>query len=415
MDFNGAKARGSIKGSAEDFVVEEITENGTVLEAGRSFTAKELGFGVQPEGRFTAFVLQKRDWNTAQALKTVARRFSRGIKSTGFAGTKDRTSVSTQLCSIFGVTPEQVLSTRIKDISINGAWRSGSKVEMGALLGNRFTVTVRDINDIGLLKGRAERLNGIFPNYFGEQRFGYRNNNVEIGVDMMRGDLESAAMRFLTDSTNEQNAGAVGARKRLLEERDFASALRYCPRFLKYESLVLEHLSRSPSDFGGALRMLPRSLTLMFLHSVDAYIFNRELDDRISSGGGSAAQRVGELACMADRHGFPDLSTAKILEKGDEERYTFAVANVLGYESAATEFEERTMKGMGITKEMFKVKSMPELNCRGNMRVLFAPFLNFSCTGAGKDAKLSFSLPAGSYATTLLAELVENREREEMS
>lgn len=277
------KAKGTIKCAAEDFIVEEIAQNGTVLELGKVFFPEELGMQESEEGKFTTFVMQKRNWNTAQALKTIARRFSRGIKSTSFAGTKDRTAVSTQLCSIFGVSPEELSSAKIKDITINGAWRSDKKVEMGSLYGNRFTVIVRDASDTELIKNAADSLHGLFPNYFGEQRFGSRGNNVLIGIDILKGDLESATMRFLTDTINERREDSIAARKRLSEELDFAAALEYFPSHLKYERLVIEHLSMMPTDYAGAMRRLPRSITLMLIHSVDAYIFNQELDERIRS------------------------------------------------------------------------------------------------------------------------------------
>ena len=279
----GGKAKGQIKTKPEDFIVEEITKSGSILEMDRKYSPSELGFEPSAKGNISLFIMQKKGWNTLQALKELARKLRRGIKSTGFAGTKDRMSISVQLCSIFGAAPEDLANVHLKDVSINGAWKASEKMKLGDLLGNRFTITARDSQDTDNFDGIAGELNGAFPNYFGLQRFGIRDNNVDIGISMLKGDFKSAVEDFLTNTNNEMNEEAVQARKRLKEEMDYGKALQYFPQYLKYERQVIEHLTRFPDEYSNALRRLPRSLALMFVHSVEAHIFNMELEDRISN------------------------------------------------------------------------------------------------------------------------------------
>src|SRR5271157_3760116 len=130
--YQGSRMLGAIKSSPEDFVVGEIVGNGTALEPGIKYSPGTLGL-EEKEGKFCIFVLQKRDWNTAQALKAIAKMLRKGIKSMGFAGTKDRMSVSVQLCSAFGATASQLTGMHVKDIQINGAWLGDSEVRMGDL------------------------------------------------------------------------------------------------------------------------------------------------------------------------------------------------------------------------------------------------------------------------------------------
>ena len=99
----GERALGTIKNSAEDFIVEEIAQNGTPMNIDTQYAPDVLGMQPDPEGKFSVFVMQKYNWNTVQALKAISNKLGRGIQSVGFAGTKDRISKSTQLCSIFGV------------------------------------------------------------------------------------------------------------------------------------------------------------------------------------------------------------------------------------------------------------------------------------------------------------------------
>ncbi len=393
---------GSIKGEPEDFVVMEITQNGTCLETGRAYTPADLSMLEDGEGRFVTFVLQKRDWNTSQALMTIAKRLHRGIKSAGYAGTKDRTAVSTQLCSMFGVKTEQFAGLHLKDISVNGAWQSKTGVELGDLLGNRFVIRVSDARGEESIDGILEELNGVFPNYFGEQRFGIRGNNAAIGVDILRGDFRGAVSKFLEDTTNETSADAQEARKRLAEEQDYANALEYFPRYLKYERMMLQSLASEPTDPAKAIRRLPRSLTLMFVHAVDAYIFNKEVEARV--GAGEVAPKPGDIVCSAGRAGFPDLATARAFDGGGG----FVVGNIVGYEMEPNDAEQEILGGLGLTKEDFRVRSMPELNCKGAKRVFFAPLGAFSHAQDGNGLRMEFSLPSGSYATVAMAEFLKH-------
>ncbi|MGD0510494.1 MAG: tRNA pseudouridine(13) synthase TruD [Candidatus Micrarchaeaceae archaeon] len=400
----GGRASGTIKGAAEDFKVEEITQQGHVLEIGKKYTHDELGI-EQKEGKFAVFVMQKTNWNTIQALKAVARRFRRGVKSTGFAGTKDRTSVSTQLCSIFGVKPEELSQFHMKDISINGAWSGGSKVEMGSLIGNRFGISVKDPSNFDGLQSIESELGGVFPNYFGEQRFGYRNINVEVGTDILKGDFKGAALRFLTDTQNETNEDANAARNRLAEEMDFSQAMQYFPGYLKYERSMIEYLAKYPNNYANSIRKLPRAISLMFIHSVEARIFNKVLEERITNK--ELATGPGDIVCQENFYGFPDISN---VSKFEDSNGKFTVGSIIGYDTKSiTELERQALDELGLTIESFKVKGLEELNAKGTYRVLFAPYKDISHNYNQKQQTLEigFSLPAGSYATILMDELVE--------
>lgn len=402
----GNQASGIIKGSPDDFRVEEITTTGHVLEIGKTYSTETLGFNKEEEGKFSIFVMQKKDWNTAQALKAIARKFRKGIKSTSFAGTKDRTSVSTQLCGIFGVKSEELSRMHIKDITINGAWIGKDKIKMGDLLGNRFTITVREVQNHENIPKIIEELNGIFPNYFGEQRFGNRKTNVEIGTAMLKGDFKEAALNFLTQTQNELNEDAKLAREKLSENMDFKEALKYFPEYLKYERMMLEYLAKYPDNYANAIRKLPRSISLMFIHSVEAYVFNRELEERIKQK--RLLPEQNELICRNNFYDFPDLTKIEQYTQ-DSDEHGFLVGNILGYDTVSlTGLEKEILDELGLTIESFKVKGLNELGSKGTHRVLFAPFKNISYSADEQQSsfELKFSLPSGSYATVFMDEIL---------
>ncbi len=399
-----AGSGGDIKCSADDFIVEEIQKDNVVLELGRTYSNIELGMDANPKGKFTVFVMQKNCWNTTQALKAIAKRCGRGFRSVGFAGTKDRVSVSTQLCSVFGATPEILGSLHMKDLIVNGAWASDAGISLGDLLGNRFTIVVRDPDDYDAVSSINDELEGVFPNYFGEQRFGFRDNNVSVGTSILKGDFEAAVMEFLTGTKNEHNEAAIEARERLGKERDFFEALDYFPEYLKYERSMLERLSQYPTDYTNALRKLPRQLLLMFVHSIEAQLFNAELESRVAEG--DIAPRGGDNACLTDRFGFPDINKVVTAKDADGKK-CFGLGSIVGFETGKlTDSETDMLEKLGLSKEQFKVKRMPELSMKGSYRVLFAPYTGFSSFIEDSAIKMQFSLPAGSYATVLLNEFV---------
>jgi tRNA(Glu) U13 pseudouridine synthase TruD len=74
--------------------------------------------------------------------------------------------------------------------SLIGAWLAGDRVQLGDLLGNRFTIRVRKARDGAddRVTAISTELGGRFPNYFGEQRFGSSRQNTHlIGEKLLQG------------------------------------------------------------------------------------------------------------------------------------------------------------------------------------------------------------------------------------
>lgn len=395
---SSGRMTGRVKSSPEDFIVKEITSSGIGLELGRAYDAKSIGEVEAQDGKHITFVMQKRDWDTIGALVAIAKRMGRGRKSIGYAGTKDRMSVSVQLASVYHPDNFDMSGIRIKDVSINGFWRSSEGVRLGTNLGNAFTITIRDAEGTDSIGKVAEELGGMMPNYFGQQRFGERLNNARIGLLILKGDLESAVMEFLTCTDNERNPEVVEARGRLKEEGDFGKALAYFPKFLRGERTVLAHLAERGANYANALRMLPRGLSLMFVHAVQDQIFNDELEQRVRDKDFDSRIRA-----MAGSYGFPDISRQERGAAG------FPLACIVGYntkEGEVSDYAREAMERMGISKEYFMLRHLPELGARGSYRALLAPIKDFRHTVLEGSATLEFSLPRGSYATVLLNEFM---------
>ena len=362
----------------DEFVVEEITLDGSIFEVG---AAVEKAGEALEKNYFTRFVLEKKEGNTEQALRELA--FFLHVKPSRFnyAGTKDRNAITTQLCSVFALPLERLLQAngRVKDLRINGAWVSKEKVRLGDLQGNRFTLILNEENcgvkpDAQKIFAKVESAGFLFPNFFGLQRFGsLRRNTAEVGGFLLKGDFQGAVWNYLAFSEGEKDEESVAGRKRLAEEKDFANALGYFPRHLKYERMMLEHLAKSPNDFVGALGKMPRHLVLMFIHAFQSKLFNEMLEERMNEGNWNAEEKG-------------------LLVGGD---------SVLG------EREKLLLEREGLSPDSFKIKQMPFLSSKGGERAFFAELKGFEVVEeTSESVKVRFSLESGCYATVALSFLL---------
>ncbi len=360
----------------EDFIVEEIDYTGRVLKI------DEKEKRENKEGEFTQFVLQKKNWNTIQALNAVAKALGKSKKSLSSAGNKDRNAITTQLCSVYNVKPEELMNLKIKDIQINGAWNSKDKIAMGKLKGNRFTIKFK--------KNPPKEV--VIPNEFGPQRFGsMRKNTAKIGKFMIKGEFKKAVESYLCEGSDESKK----QRQKLKKDKNYKKALEYFPKFLRYERLMIEHLSQHPNDYVGAIRKLPRTLQLLFIHAYQAKLFNEEIEKR-----NNFKKNKNEYYCGADEQGFPNMQKIRASEKKAKKGEAFVVGNIIGSNTLLNKTEKEILKNEAIEKEKFNLKSMPELSSRGSTRPLTI-FVKIKKEGD----KITFSLPPGSYATTVLKHL----------
>jgi tRNA pseudouridine13 synthase len=371
---------GRIKCAPEDFVVEEVTPDGVVLEVGVDSPGRE-----EP-AEYTVFTLEKKNWDTMRAVKEVAKRAGGSGKRFSYAGTKDKRAVSTQRVSAWSVPVEKLRKLRIKDIELRSFGYSDSPVELGALSGNRFTVTVRGIDSSASeVSERIKKISGEladgFPNYYGLQRFGITRPITHlVGEKIVFGDFEGAVLTYLSEVYPGEEEVSLSARKKLRDEGDFPEALKYYPKNLGFELALLNHLVERPGDYVGALSRLPKNLQLMFVHAYQSYIFNRALGEYLVSG--SHVERL----------------------------------PLVGFETSPDSVTEKILKEEGVSPADFRIKGAPELGSSGTLRECFEFAEGFELLRVFEDgsnpgsraAAFRFTLQPGVYATMFLREFLKN-------
>jgi tRNA pseudouridine13 synthase len=161
----GPLATGLLRASAEDFQVDEI-----------------LGFEAAGAGPHALLRVRKRGANTEWVARELARAAGCKPFEVGFAGLKDRNAVTTQSFTLprGKRAASEFAGLRGEGYEVLSAAEHQRKLPRGALEGNRFSITVRELRcDPALLAARIDSLRtGGVPNYFGEQRFGRDGGNL---------------------------------------------------------------------------------------------------------------------------------------------------------------------------------------------------------------------------------------------
>jgi len=178
--WGGPAGCGNIRSRPDDFEVEEV-----------------LGHDPTGDGEHLWLWIEKREQNTVDVAKLIAREAGVHPKQVSFAGLKDRNAVTRQYFSVQlpGRDDPDWPAWSVPGVSILSARRSSRKIRRGRLKGNRFRLVIRDLKvDRELLEQRllVLREHGA-PNGFGEQRFG--GNNIARARALFAGDLRRKPSR----------------------------------------------------------------------------------------------------------------------------------------------------------------------------------------------------------------------------
>lgn len=168
-----------------------------VLDARIRCTAEDFrveevdAFAASGEGEHLLLTIEKRGMTTAFAARRIAQWAGVGEVAIGYAGLKDRHAVTRQRISVH--LPKRIApdlgALEADDLRVvEAAWHN-RKLPRGALAGNRFSLLLRDVQgERSAIDARlAEIARRGAPNAFGEQRFGREAGNVAQALRMFAG------------------------------------------------------------------------------------------------------------------------------------------------------------------------------------------------------------------------------------
>ncbi|PKH20020.1 tRNA pseudouridine(13) synthase TruD [Enterobacterales bacterium CwR94] len=160
------------------------TSTGVIKTHPEDFVVKEdLGYRPDGEGEQVLVHVRKIGCNTrfvAEALAAFAKVPARDVS---FAGMKDRHAVTEQwFClRVPGKTTPDFSRFVLEGCEVLEVARHQRKVRTGGLQGNAFQLIVRQISDRPNVETRLQSVALLgFPNYFGQQRFGRGGSNLDL-------------------------------------------------------------------------------------------------------------------------------------------------------------------------------------------------------------------------------------------
>ncbi|WP_086983090.1 tRNA pseudouridine(13) synthase TruD [Vibrio aphrogenes] len=313
---------------------------------------EDLGFDFSGEGEHLMVRIRKEGENTAFVANEIARLCGVPSKNVGWAGLKDRHAVTEQWLSVHLPKPEmrfdpQELEDLHPSIKVLETSRHNKKLRPGDLASNQFVIRLTDISDQADILARLEKIQHLgVPNYYGAQRFGREGNNLH------------EARRWGRDNVRTRNQN-----------------------------------KRS-----------------MYLSTARSWIFNHIVSSRIEQGvfetlleGDIVRNSLGETL-MVDADNItqlqPQLAQAQI-------QITAALA---GDNALPTQGQALQLEQVFVDAEEDLMKLIRGNRMRHDRRVIGLTAHNMQWHQEQDDIVLSFSLPAGCFATSILRELINEVE-----
>ena len=303
------------------------------------------------EGEHLYIKVTKRLLSTPDLIRKISSTVGVKAQGIGTAGLKDARAVTTQMVSLHGVTPDRLARLKVDEqiLSIEALGRHRNRLRPGHHAGNRFRLVIRDVAAHAketvppLLDVLTRR--GV-PNYFGPQRQGRTGENYQTGVAL------------LTDSDRRNK--------------------------------------------------MSRAKRMWYLNAFQSHLFNqilaRRIDriDRILAG--DWAMKMENGACF-----LVDNAEA---EQPRADRFEISPTGILfgsrvswaGGEPG--EIERAVATEAGATPESL-TEAAKACGFRGERRSLRVPLADLDWVLDGSILTLSFSLPPGAYATSVLRELMK--------
>lgn len=339
----------------EDFIVEEI------------LLYKPTGIGTH-----TYFAIRKHNLSTFEAIKRIADTLQFNQRDIGYAGLKDKCAITTQVLSVEGLTPEQVLKIEVPSIEVLWAEKHQHKLRVGHLQGNKFTITLRAVSRYrsSIITEKMEQLTteGI-PNRFGAQRFGNKQDTHLIGMALVKDNYDKV-LEYISIS----------------EESEFNN---------KSTQINVEK----------AISKIPHRLRELYLSAYQAYLFNCILDRRSPHFG---VLMDGDIAVKHINNAPFNVENALVEQSRADAFEISPTGPIFGYKmrqptGLVKEMEMELLKKEGVNPESFR--KVVGVRLPGTRRPLRIKIELHHIQSIDDGLRLCFTLPAGAYATVVLDEL----------
>ena len=382
---------GSIKQESEGFRVSELVDES--LDISRSYDESH---------HYPLYVLEKQDIDSNHALFEIERELHMRFRVMGI---KDAKAVTTQYAGMERVmrNPPAELKSRHTRLTLKGFTKH--PLEKRFLVGNKFEIKIYNV--------RSSDLSSFVPqitkvgNFYGLQRFGSERLVTHlVGREIIKRNFIQAVELLLSYTTEFDTQMSREIRNRCADPRNYRQVLKTLPRGMDIERQVLSALVAGRNAIA-ALRAVPIMIRRLFVQAYQAYIFNRCLSRAVMRGEDLLQPQTGDLCFEMEG----PVTFGRIVKYNLNSKTKLVPAiRMAGYtfQPGKGRFENITraiLQEEEVAPKDFYIKEMQELSHQGGFRQ--APLWCTDFWYERDPLKVSFKLPKGSYATTLLREIIK--------
>jgi tRNA pseudouridine13 synthase len=392
--FSVCVFRMKLKQLPADFVVEEIP--GFEMSSGKD--------------EHTVFVLQKQEVDTFDAIRRVAQKLHISLFEIGYAGLKDKHAVARQYISI--PTHYNVQSLKMDEVVLSFVGYIRKKIKIGDLVGNRFTIVVRDVEDKELadIFARAETISASgMPNYFDSQRFGSVIDNTFIGKDVVLKKYEKAVKQFLTAYQKSESKKIKDEKRKILSQWNDLTNVRV---YNKAFAVVIKEYIKT-KDWRASYRKIPAHLREMYVNAYQSYLWNECIKEILKNS-------VEKKKLYSVGYAVGSLLFYTNLSEQEREAIpvTFqTISDQMGVADDEQQVIDRVLAKEGLTSADFRIEDAAGNFFKTRARQILLIPQDFTISKPERDEinskgnmmrykiQVSFSLPKGSYATVVTKRL----------
>jgi len=388
---------------------------GRIRQEFEDFQVEELAlYEPQGQGPHTYLWIEKRGIPTMELAHRLASVLKINARDVGVAGLKDARAVTRQWVSVEHLDPARAATLEGDGWRVLKVSTHRNKLRIGHLRGNAFRIRIRGACPGAATLARAviDRLvvRGV-PNLFGPQRFGLRGDSHLIGRAIVKGDAK-AFCDTLLGGPRDSDPHAGRTFRTLYDAGNFRGARNALPRGHREHAAVLDGLIRAGGDVRRAARALPKGMRRFFVSAWQSALFNEVLARRMPELG---QLMVGDLAWLHDRGAVFRVVDLEA-EQPRADRFEISPTGPLfgqrmtEPEGMPREIEQAVLADSGIAARDLQGPAIKDL--KGGRRPLRVPLAGASIEPTGDGLWLSFQLPAGCYATTVLDEVMKSGDSE---
>jgi len=386
----------------------------------RELPLEELGAG-EPAWTHLGFEVEKRGLSSDQALGRIARALGREPREIGYAGRKDSRGVTRQFLSIEHAQQAEVAALSIAGLTVLGTGRRARKLRVGELAGNRFDLLLRQFPKqryADLQRALDQLVREGLPNYYGPQRFGAGGNTADLGRLLARGQWMKYLRAYVRTLAGGQPGQANSPSLDLLEilacseAGPWRAARRLIPDLPPALVPLAKQMARRPGDVQSLLRSIPRRTQALHLSALQASVFNRVLTARMGQPGGVRRVLPGDLLLdpwTGDGKPAPEVIGASEVQQEADRLLRVPSGPLPGPAAERTRAEVALWEREALEHDGLDLEQLARLPGgvapRGARRALVVGPRELDWEIQGDEVRLQFTLPPGSYATVLLAEL----------